>query len=149
MTHRSSIADGSAYARGYGCGDSPISLEEWIPGYLVSGGAFFEAAENFHSWAPGERYEYNNVAFGLLAYLVEVISGTSFNQLLPKPDLRAAWNDRQSENERRKSPNTSYRLCWPSGDINSRTVQLFSFIKASRLQVSDGRCLLIDTLLNR
>lgn len=84
MTHRSSIADGSAYARGYGCGDSPISLEEWIPGYFVSGGAFFEAAENFHSWAPGERYEYNNVAFGLLAYLVEVISGTSFDEYCRK-----------------------------------------------------------------
>jgi len=78
MTHRSSIADGSAYVRGYGCGDSPISLGEWVPGYLVPGGTFFDAAENFHPWAPGERYDYNNVAFGLLAYLVEMISGISF-----------------------------------------------------------------------
>lgn len=80
MTHRSSIADGSAYARGYGCGDSPTSLEEWITGYFVSGGAFYDADENFHTWAPGERREYNNVAFGLLAYLVETISGTSFDE---------------------------------------------------------------------
>ena len=80
MMHRSSIADGSAYARGYVCGDSPVSLQEWISGYFVSGGAFFNAAENFHSWAPGERSEYNNVAFGLLAYLVEVISGMPFDE---------------------------------------------------------------------
>jgi CubicO group peptidase (beta-lactamase class C family) len=80
MTHRSSIADGSAYARGYGCGDSPTSLEEWITGYFVSGGVFYDADENFHTWAPGERREYNNVAFGLLAYLVETISGTSFDE---------------------------------------------------------------------
>jgi len=80
MTHRSSIADGSAYARGYVCGDSPISLEEWIRGYFVPDGEFFAAAENFHPWAPGEQFEYNNVAFGLLAYLVEVISETSFDE---------------------------------------------------------------------
>jgi CubicO group peptidase (beta-lactamase class C family) len=80
MTHRSSIADGSAYARGYGCGDSPISIADWIKGYLIAGGAFYNPAENFHPWAPGEKSEYNNVAFGLLAYLVEVISGISFSE---------------------------------------------------------------------
>jgi CubicO group peptidase (beta-lactamase class C family) len=80
MTHRSSIADGPAYARGYVCGDSPISLEEWIRGYFAPDGEFFDATENFHAWAPDERFEYNNVAFGLLAYLVEVISETSFDE---------------------------------------------------------------------
>jgi CubicO group peptidase (beta-lactamase class C family) len=80
MTHRSSIADGSAYARGYGCGDSPISLRDWIKGYFIAGGAFYKPEENFHPWAPGEKGEYNNVAFGLLAYLVEVISGLSFSE---------------------------------------------------------------------
>jgi CubicO group peptidase (beta-lactamase class C family) len=28
LTHCSSISDGSAYARGYGCGNSPVSLED-------------------------------------------------------------------------------------------------------------------------
>lgn len=80
MTHRSSIADGSAYARGYNCGDSPVFLEDWVRGYFDTDGVFFHKAENFHTWAPGERSEYNNVAFGLLAYLVEVISGVPFDQ---------------------------------------------------------------------
>lgn len=80
MVHRSSIADGSAYARGYACGDPAISLEKWIRGYFLPGGAFNDPKENFHPWAPGERgREYSNVAFGLLARLVEVISGMSFS----------------------------------------------------------------------
>jgi CubicO group peptidase (beta-lactamase class C family) len=80
MTHRSSIEDGSAYARAYGCRDSPISIRDWIKGYLIAGGAFYNPKENFHPWAPGEKGKYNNVAFGLLAYLVEVISGLPFSE---------------------------------------------------------------------
>jgi len=78
LTHHSSIADGSAYGRGYQCGNAAVSLEDWITGYLTPGGAFYSADENFHSWAPDEHYEYNNVAFGLLAHLVEVITARSF-----------------------------------------------------------------------
>lgn len=80
LTHKSSIADGSVYARGYACGDPTLGLNEWIRGYFEPDGAWFDAAENFHAWAPGTQSEYNNVAFGLLACLVEVISGLPFEQ---------------------------------------------------------------------
>jgi CubicO group peptidase (beta-lactamase class C family) len=80
LTHKSSIADGSAYSRGYACGDPTVALNQWIRGYFESDGAYFDASENFHAWAPGERSEYNNLTFGLLAYLVEVISGLQFEQ---------------------------------------------------------------------
>jgi len=78
LTHHSSIADGSAYGRGYQCGDTAVSLDDWISGYFIPGGAYYSAEENFHAWAPDEHYEYNNVAFGLLAYLVEEITQRSF-----------------------------------------------------------------------
>ena len=78
LTHHSSIADGSSYGRAYACGDSVIPLEEWIGGYFKPDGLYYNAGENFHAWAPGEQYSYNNVAFGLLAYLVERVSGQSF-----------------------------------------------------------------------
>ena len=80
LTHRSSIADGSSYGYGYACGASSISLENWIRGYFLPGGAYNNADENFHAWGPGDKYEYNNVAFALLAYLVQVISGKPFEQ---------------------------------------------------------------------
>jgi CubicO group peptidase (beta-lactamase class C family) len=78
LTHRSSIRDGEWYGRMYQCGDPQVSLGDWINGYLQPGGQFYDAQENFEVWGPGDRWEYNNVAFGLLGYLVERISGESF-----------------------------------------------------------------------
>ncbi len=78
LTHRSSIRDGEWYGRMYQCGDPQVSLGDWINGYLQPGGRFYDAQENFEVWGPGDRWEYNNVAFGLLGYLVERISGESF-----------------------------------------------------------------------
>jgi CubicO group peptidase (beta-lactamase class C family) len=80
LTHVSSIKDGEWYARMYQCGDPKVALGDWIVGYLKPGGAYYDAADNFHPWAPGERWEYNNVAFGVLAYAVERMTGTPFAQ---------------------------------------------------------------------
>ncbi len=79
LSHYSSIADGSSYGRGYQCGESNVSLQNWIEGYFLPGGVYYDAAENFHAWAPGEEYEYNNVAFAVLAYLLQVITGRPFD----------------------------------------------------------------------
>jgi CubicO group peptidase (beta-lactamase class C family) len=79
LSHYSSIADGSSYGRAYQCGESDISLQEWIEGYFLPGGTYHDATENFHAWAPGEQFEYNNVAFAVLAYLVQVITGRPFD----------------------------------------------------------------------
>ena len=79
LTHRSSIADGSSYGHGYRCGDSVVSLQRWIDGYFQPGGEFYSEAENFHAWSPGDQYEYNNVAFALLAYLVQVATEQDFD----------------------------------------------------------------------
>ena len=77
-THRSSIRDGSAYARRYACGDPQLALGDWIRGYFTKGGRDYDVGENFHSWAPEGDWDYCNVAYGLIAYLVENISGTGF-----------------------------------------------------------------------
>jgi CubicO group peptidase (beta-lactamase class C family) len=79
LTHTSSINDGAAYEASYACGDPTISLRTWIEGYLAPGGTYYNETENFHSWKPGQRFDYSNVGFGLLGYLVEVISGFSFS----------------------------------------------------------------------
>lgn len=78
LTHTSSISDGTSYSRNYACGDPEISLGTWLEEYFTPGGRFHNAEETFHEWAPGERYSYNNVAFGLLGYIVEVLSGEPF-----------------------------------------------------------------------
>jgi CubicO group peptidase (beta-lactamase class C family) len=78
LTHRSSLRDGSNYAKAYACGDPRVDLGEWIEGYLKPGGIYYQASENFHPWPPEGGWEYNNVAYGLVAYLVEVIAEVPF-----------------------------------------------------------------------
>ena len=77
LTHKSSIADGRAYADGYACGDPRRSLAQWMAEYFDAGQAG-AAADNFHPWQPGEKEAYCNVAFGMLGYLVETISKVPF-----------------------------------------------------------------------
>jgi CubicO group peptidase (beta-lactamase class C family) len=90
LTHKSSIKDGPAYEKSYACGDPTISLKDWIKGYLVPGGKYYSEEGNFHTWKPGTveipkgPRAYSNVGFGLLGYLVEVISGKDFAQYCQK-----------------------------------------------------------------
>ena len=79
LTHTSSILDGPQYDASYSDGDPLISLEQWIRGYLLPGGSYYDAAQNFSVAEPGSQREYSNVGYGLLGYLVEQISGMPFN----------------------------------------------------------------------
>lgn len=84
LVHRSSIKDGPEYGRSYGCGPSAHVLGEWLRTYLCPGGERYDADANYHTWAPGQRVvppeprSYSNVGFGVLGYLVECVTGTSF-----------------------------------------------------------------------
>jgi CubicO group peptidase (beta-lactamase class C family) len=59
--------------------DTPLSLEVFIQGYLLSGGIYYHS-NNFIDAEPGSAYEYTNVGSTLVAYLVEVISNTTFEE---------------------------------------------------------------------
>lgn len=80
LLHTSSLADGPSYTSHYGCGDAKMDLSVWIREYLSLNGNFFDAEKNFHTWAPGEKWAYANIPFGLLGYLVEIVSGLEFHQ---------------------------------------------------------------------
>jgi CubicO group peptidase (beta-lactamase class C family) len=79
MIHTSSLRDGSAYARHYACGDPRLSLRAWIQAFFSPDGSFYDSAENFHPWRPGERWRYSNLAFGVMGLIVESISGLPFD----------------------------------------------------------------------
>jgi CubicO group peptidase (beta-lactamase class C family) len=91
LTHRSSIKDGPSYDESYLPGDPKISLETWIKEYFNPDGRYYDKEENFHKWKPGETGKipkqpraYTKVGFGLLGYLVETVSGTSFSDYTKK-----------------------------------------------------------------
>ena len=83
MTHTSGIRDNWDILQTLReCGDSPISLDSMFINYFTPGGTYYDSMYNFNDWAPGEygKYDYTNVGAGLLAYIVEKLSGISFDQ---------------------------------------------------------------------
>jgi len=80
LTHTSGIADGSALDNQYYYGeDSPVALDYFMENYLVPGGAFYKASENFHDIEPGSDYMYSNVGSALIGVLVAQLSNKDFN----------------------------------------------------------------------
>jgi CubicO group peptidase (beta-lactamase class C family) len=80
LTHTSAIADGSALDNQYFYGSDPnVELDSFMENYLVPGGSFYDANENFHDAEPGDAFQYSNEGSALLAVLVEAISNKDFN----------------------------------------------------------------------
>ena len=94
LTHTASIKDNTTYINcpgscAYGSSfvslvtrgaDSPISLADLARGYLTPGGAYYNQTANFESRPPGTISDYSNMGIALAGYLVELISGTPFDQ---------------------------------------------------------------------
>ncbi|OGU49607.1 MAG: hypothetical protein A2006_07120 [Ignavibacteria bacterium GWC2_35_8] len=80
LTHTSSISNGPSLWRNFSDGDPKTPLEEWAQGYFISGGRFYHKEGNFERWKPGEGFLYSNGGYGLLAYLVQVVTGLPFNE---------------------------------------------------------------------
>jgi CubicO group peptidase (beta-lactamase class C family) len=79
LTHTSALRDHwptliDLYVRG----DSTIGLGEFLEGYLVPGGIYFNEG-NAYPFPPDHEYRYCNVAVSLAAYMVEAASGTPFD----------------------------------------------------------------------
>jgi len=85
LSHTSSIQDNwdvydSLYTIESGGGDSPIPLDEFMAGYFLADGQWYDPIENFYEGAPGSLYAYSNCGYALLGYLVECVSGQPFNE---------------------------------------------------------------------
>lgn len=83
LAHTSSINDGPAFWDSYTIGESEdptLSLNAFLTDYFTPANPFYDADKNFIQDKPGTRLNYSNMAFGLLGYLVEHISGQPFNE---------------------------------------------------------------------
>lgn len=120
--------------------DSAPPLKEWLPEFILPGGAHY-AATVWKNSRPGEREGYSNIGTALLAYIVEVVSDTDYNEyckqhiFAPLEMFNTSYAyadlDRSSLATLYESPNRSigfYRFrCYPSGDLKS-TIADFSHL---------------------
>ncbi|MDX9972104.1 MAG: serine hydrolase domain-containing protein [FCB group bacterium] len=99
LAHTSSIRDDyTTLLPLYTQGDSPITLADFVQGYLAPGGQWYHAGRNFLDEPPGSNWTYSNVGMTLAGYLVEVVSGMPFDAyceahiFAPLGMDRAAWH---------------------------------------------------------
>ena len=79
LTHTSTIKDNwDVLEPLYVDGDSPISLHDFLEGYLTPGGTYF-TGKSFSSKKPATSATYSNVGATLAAYLVEAATGVPFD----------------------------------------------------------------------
>jgi CubicO group peptidase (beta-lactamase class C family) len=81
VTHTSGLRDADIFGSPgsgdlYSYGDTSITLAEFMEGYFVPGGQWYNSVANFRNRMPGNTYEYSNFAAALAGYLVETITGT-------------------------------------------------------------------------
>ncbi len=82
LTHASSIKgdfhpdglDIPPFTWGY---DHPMTLGEFLPEFFVRGGDHYHDT-NYNDYPPGTEFDYSSVATALIAYLVERLSGQTF-----------------------------------------------------------------------
>jgi len=80
MTHTSALLDNwDKLLPLISCGDSPISLDTFLIKYLTPGGTYYSSA-NFGNYQPGQQWNYTSVGVGLLALIIENLSGKSFDE---------------------------------------------------------------------
>lgn len=78
VTHTSGIRDNWGNMP-YSDGDSPHALGTYLEGYLVEGGSWYSANDNYFDYLPGTTWNYGNIATALAGYAVEATTNTPFD----------------------------------------------------------------------
>lgn len=81
MTHTASIEDNETFMDNYySTGDPTISLATVIQQYFDINGSDYSATGNFHAQQAGTFYDYSNIGTALAGYMVEAVTGISFDE---------------------------------------------------------------------
>lgn len=172
LTHTSGISDGiflwkGAYWDMYEVVDNPSleteSLATFLEKYFTPNEAFYDADVNFNDSSPGTEFEYSNVAFGLLGYLVEQISGLPFETFckeevfMPLQMNSTQWFSDKADKSRRAMPyqysmlSNAYKpvgfydiSTYPDGGLITSTAEFMNFLYVfiNKGKTRDGRTFL-------
>ena len=78
VSHTSGIRDNWSQMP-YADGDATVDLGTYLEGYLVEGGDWYSAADNYYDYLPGTTFHYGNIATALAGYVVESATDTGFD----------------------------------------------------------------------
>lgn len=113
LAHASGISDGPAVQESYtlGTSEDPVEpLAGFVESYFKERGRHYDQERNFGAAKPGSTYEYCNVCFALLGYLVEEISKKPFDiycdeeVFQPLGMTSTAWFNRDIDRNLRAQP---------------------------------------------
>ncbi len=155
LTHTSGIANNwdvyeSFYTTSSGGGDSPVSLEQFVEGFLSPGGTWYDPQNNFVPGKPGTVANYSNPAYALLGYLVEEVTQMPFDDYCKKAIFeplemdRTAWLLKDTDllekaipYDLKNNPLPHYSFAsYPDGALKVSTKDFSSFILAI---MNDGK----------
>ena len=156
LTHTSAIVDRSAIYDGdlsyhYG-GDNPILLGDFLADYFTPKKAIY-SVDNFATYAPGTERKYSNIAYGLIAHVVENISKMPFNNFTKKhiftplgmtstgwmlSDIKQSDHAQLYKFEDKKLKQIEWYglVTWPDGGLRTNVTDLSKFIVA---MINEGR----------
>jgi CubicO group peptidase (beta-lactamase class C family) len=80
LTHVSSLLDNSIlFTLVTENAPSPITLDQFVRGYFIPGGAYYDATQNFDSHPPTTTWSYCNACVTLAGYHVQALTNTAFD----------------------------------------------------------------------
>ncbi len=148
-THTSGIADNwdvmdPLYVYGE---DSPIALGDFMEGYLVEDGEWYDYWWNWTDEGPGGAADYSNIGAALAAYVVEEATGTAFDRwcdeqiFAPLGMIETSWMLADLDEEKLAIPYQWARggyvtdghygfPDYPSGQLRSSAVSMSRFLMA-------------------
>lgn len=141
LTHTSGIRD---FTKMKNLGD--IAQKEMTPGMMID--FFKNEAVDFK---PGEKFEYNNSGYVLLGYIIEIVSGETYENFIRKYIFeKARMNNSQYANERKIINNRAYGYQKKESGYVNKTVINFSVpFSSGALMSTLGDMLKWQNALNR
>ncbi len=146
LTNTSSIKDNNDFPFFYP-GDPLVSLDSFLINYLMPGGLYFDSLHNFYNLHPGQTCIKSNVGIALLGYLVESISGLSFEEYCqlkifePLNMNNTSWFLTGLDNSNIAMPYVGYtsnpvplghlsNVAYPAENLRTSVLQLSNFLSA-------------------
>ena len=115
LAHTAGIQDDSRMLeRHFVLGDSEVPLRKVIKWTLKANGRHYDPVHGFSDWEPGTDYLFSNIGYALLGYLVELISGTPFDEYCEENIFKPLGMNGTSWRLEKSDPKTlamPYRQC--------------------------------------